>query len=81
MEGTEWDGGVGLRRGTGGGFSAACLTRRDSCESEAFRKRRTEKRRCLLDCCWTGGVVGRSSDEPDSRLCGRERGMAASSSG
>lgn len=26
-------------------------------------------------------MVGRSSDEPDSRVCGRERGMTGSSSG
>lgn len=37
-----------LRRGSGGGFSACCFTRRDSWESEALRKRRTEKRWCLL---------------------------------
>lgn len=56
-------GGGEVRRGTGGGFSACCLARRDSWESEALRNLRTEKRRCLLVSSWIGGDSGRLMDE------------------
>jgi hypothetical protein len=48
--------------GTGGGTSAACsLALRESCESEAWRKRIRLKRRVLGVCSCTGGDGGSSS--------------------
>lgn len=59
-------------RGTGGGFSACCLARRDSWESEALRNLRTEKRRCLFVSSWIGGESGRLTEE--SRVVCRATG-------
>ena len=51
-----------IRRGMGGGFSAAacCLAFVANWESEALRKRNMEKRRCLTDSSCIGGDTGLS---------------------
>jgi hypothetical protein len=58
---------VNLRRGSGGGFSACCLARSESWESEALRKRSTENLLCLLLSSCIGGVPGRAVAD-DARL-------------
>lgn len=52
-----------IRRGVGGGFSAAacCLALAASWESDALRNRSMENRRCLEDSSWIGGDTGRSN--------------------
>lgn len=67
-------------RGTGGGFSACCFALRESCESEAFRNRKTEKRLCLLGSGrGLGGVSGRLAVDSDPWLVVWDSEMPASS--
>lgn len=58
-----------IRRGTGGGCSACCFAFKESCESEAFRNRKTENRLCLLVSSCTGGVSGRLAFDSSSTRC------------